>query len=981
MKLNLKNILILSLSIILLIELSIQAQLKLSNLNKLKIKHPTEKTKEVAPKVCGRSVGNIPQSQEWIPNTDLDYLPEAVIKKHTLNTKCTIFSGLIYMVEKANSYDKELKLVQIYVKADSSKIDFYQSLEPQSQFHEVTMKNFIKIGQNFKGTTCFDIVSSSQPSADKPFDTKDKRGSLTLCTLKVKEEQNWVRGLLDLKECTQGKGHFLADFSSVNQSIEKAKEEGNKHNPSVSSNTSFYYTNGGGVYESYSPIKHEIGKITVTNKYDAIGRATEAIQETIKESTLKAVKVKKELAKKLMDVKKTHTAVVKKKEILQRLIESREQVEKQHHETILKQEHDNRQLSILKKANEEIKKVKDGEIEQVKKSFEDKIKKEKKKANEKAANVLRCMKNEQKDKDPAECLDEKVQYFDNKDHIKSLCYRFYGEVAGAKCEDKSHFCDMCCSHFIGIKFAKKVESCKNNCSTKINEKRIEYAETTIVLKNKADGIQITNLNGFSIVATGSDSKSHNAQLEGDKFVLSHLPEGEYTLAITAQGWLTTGLDLKKSLKAKSQLEYSLTKEVYKTSVKLKDSNGNSITHINISITATGIDSKIHHSEQAGDAYTFKGLEEGEYTLSITAPGYNLPTTQPKISVSKATANQSHDITLTKETYSISGSLKKAEDGHHIHNLTGFTAVAIAQDAQSKKYDAELNGQKYVFKDLPEGEYNFIISGPGFNTLNARKIVDKPIDWEPELVKKIENFNITAKFKNAINGEYITEVNGFAILAKDESGIAKNGEMKGNQFTLKDLSEGEYEFSITAPGWIDSKMKKTVNRLNVNDNGYFDFVLSQELKITQYRIVMTWGSIPQDLDSRLYLRNGEEISFMHKESNGKIAKLDTDQVKGFGPETITVDILPTGNEVDKYYVLNYSQQADRNAPNITRSNAKVIVYNGSKEIKSYSVPESGIGLFWHVFDITKDGIKDVNAIVSKFGEIEYKGKNKYFHVSK
>jgi len=145
--------------------------------------------------------------------------------------------------------------------------------------------------------------------------------------------------------------------------------------------------------------------------------------------------------------------------------------------------------------------------------------------------------------------------------------------------------------------------------------------------------------------------------------------------------------------------------------------------------------------------------------------------------------------------------------------------------------------------------------------------------------------------------------------------------------------------------------------------------------------MTWGSIPQDLDSRLYLRNGEEISFMHKESNGKIAKLDTDQVKGFGPETITVDILPTGNEVDKYYVLNYSQQADRNAPNITRSNAKVIVYNGSKEIKSYSVPESGIGLFWHVFDITKDGIKDVNAIVSKFGEIEYKGKNKYFHVSK
>jgi len=436
-------------------------------------------TKSEGPAKCGRSVGKIPQEQIWIPNAALDFLPKEDIEKHTINTQCTMYSGLIYMVEKATSYKNEIKLVQIYVKADTSRIQFFQSLEPDSKFHDLAMENFIKIGQNFKNTTCFDIVSSSKPDPVNMKDDKNKRGSLTLCTLSVKDEQNWVRGLMSMKECVSGKGNLLADFSSVNHSIEDAKKVTNANSKSPLSNTGIYYTNGGGVYEEYAPIQHEVGKITVRNKFDAIGRATEAIQETIKESTLKEMKIKKDLAKKLLDVKNTQKSIAKKKEIIQRLIESREIQEKKSQETLSKQEHDNRQLSILKKANEEIKKVKviiiiityiynkyykDDEIEQVKKSFDDKINEAKKKSNLKALEILKCIKDENKNNDPAECLDSaKLNDSESASYIEKLCLRFYGEAGVEQCKSRNHFCNKCCSHFIGIKFTDGLNKCKQDC--------------------------------------------------------------------------------------------------------------------------------------------------------------------------------------------------------------------------------------------------------------------------------------------------------------------------------------------------------------------------------------------------------------------------------------------------------------------------------------------------------------------------------------
>lgn len=78
--------------------------------------------------------------------------------------------------------------------------------------------------------------------------------------------------------------------------------------------------------------------------------------------------------------------------------------------------------------------------------------------------MLNCIKNENKDLEPEMCTVElEKNTFANKEFIKGVCFKFYGEVGQKKCEEKGKFCDMCCKHYIGMKFMEKQEKCRQEC--------------------------------------------------------------------------------------------------------------------------------------------------------------------------------------------------------------------------------------------------------------------------------------------------------------------------------------------------------------------------------------------------------------------------------------------------------------------------------------------------------------------------------------
>ncbi len=307
------------------------------------------------PDACGRSIGKTKQKQVFLPNPDLEFLTKEQITEITKFKECEIKSGLIYMLEKSKSYEKELTLVLIYLKTDASMMRFYQSLNPKSEFHEIPMKGFIKIGRKFDNTSCFEILMSKDPEPSNPKDTKNKRGDLTLCTLNVRDEHDWVRDLFRMKECTNGGKNLLADFGGINSYIAKLKTKPNIKTPIQK--TGMYYATDG-VYDEYPPLTQKQGFSTYSKTISNVGKAIENIHNTIKKETIKKKKIEKKLVKKLEEVKKTAKMIKKKKDIMQTLLQSRWETEKKKKEQLIAFEHDNRAVKLLDKVNKEIKKVK-----------------------------------------------------------------------------------------------------------------------------------------------------------------------------------------------------------------------------------------------------------------------------------------------------------------------------------------------------------------------------------------------------------------------------------------------------------------------------------------------------------------------------------------------------------------------------------------------------------------------------------------------
>src|SRR5665811_1036008 len=130
--------------------------------------------------------------------------------------------------------------------------------------------------------------------------------------------------------------------------------------------------------------------------------------------------------------------------------------------------------------------------------------------------------------------------------------------------------------------------------------------------------------------------------------------------------------------------------------------------------------------------------------------------------------------------------------------------------------------------------------------------------------------------------------------------------------------------------------------------------------SQYRIVLTWGAAPSDLDSHLWLPEATPYHVYYANQGTTTAfpwaELDRDDTSSYGPETITLANVLAGTY--SYAVYNYSGGSP-----LTSSGAVVELYRGSELLRSYSVPGGSDERWWQVFYLASDGtITDVNALI-------------------
>ena len=239
--------------------------------------------------------------------------------------------------------------------------------------------------------------------------------------------------------------------------------------------------------------------------------------------------------------------------------------------------------------------------------------------------------------------------------------------------------------------------------------------------------------------------------------------------------------------------------------------------------------------------------------------------------------------------------------------------------------------------------------------------------------------ITGRITDSQLGQGIADAT--VIFSRPESnrGAYARGVANGTRETTTD-STGYFEIENIATGSL---------LMTVRADGYLEF--SEEIEVTDgvneipeipvaeappagsYRIVLSWGEQPRDLDSHLTGPDGNGGRFhvyYASRSYGEIADLDRDDVTSFGPETITLN--PDNDGMYRYSVHNYSNQSAAGSQGIagTVENsipARVQVYSSQALVREYRAPAATDGNTWRVFEMNVAGsnvtFTDVNTYVT------------------
>lgn len=211
--------------------------------------------------------------------------------------------------------------------------------------------------------------------------------------------------------------------------------------------------------------------------------------------------------------------------------------------------------------------------------------------------------------------------------------------------------------------------------------------------------------------------------------------------------------------------------------------------------------------------------------------------------------------------------------------------------------------------------------------------------------------------NNTGGSYVTDQKGQILMeTTDQAGA----------FTME-LPLGCYTIEIVRNGYITDYYNVVAAAGRGADTQVF--VLVPVLRNNEYRVILTWGGTPRDLDSHLTYSKNEVQQFhvyyhkrIGKEGGLVIARLDQDDRSGYGPETITFSVNETRlqNGVFRYTVWDYTNRGNSISSELAASGAVVRVYQGNHLVAAYPVPHQS-GTFWCVFELTEEGIVPYNEV--------------------
>ena len=198
--------------------------------------------------------------------------------------------------------------------------------------------------------------------------------------------------------------------------------------------------------------------------------------------------------------------------------------------------------------------------------------------------------------------------------------------------------------------------------------------------------------------------------------------------------------------------------------------------------------------------------------------------------------------------------------------------------------------------------------------------------------------------NAVDRDPIADV---LVIISGQTGTTN---ADGN-YTITNVGKGNHDASGTNGEFCPFSAPFAIPDDFTGESFTYNFSMSPVLEAGQIRMVLNWGATPPDLDSHLRTPDIEgSTHHIYYGNTGSYtvvpyAKLDTDDVDGYGPETITIGQLFTGTYT--YYIRNFTGGSD----GLKNSGAVAQIYSGeSCTATIIEVPTDSDGVYWHVCNI-------------------------------
>ncbi len=234
--------------------------------------------------------------------------------------------------------------------------------------------------------------------------------------------------------------------------------------------------------------------------------------------------------------------------------------------------------------------------------------------------------------------------------------------------------------------------------------------------------------------------------------------------------------------------------------------------------------------------------------------------------------------------------------------------------------------------------------------------EKMLETMEDEEELLENGKLVLRFINAETGAPVDD----ATVVVDKIGEYTT-DMLGKAY-IELPEDGTYALEFSKEGFITAIYPFEIVAGTIF---YNRFSVSPVIEMGAIRLVLDWGKSPKDLDAHLIKEGDYHISYqdMHNSEDGT-AKLDRDDLKKFGPETITVKNIDEGATYT-YFVKNFSDKKSPRSKALSKSKAAVRVYGDNQLLKTYIITPDQKGTTWMVFTIEGGEIKDVNEVGNQY----------------